>query len=150
MKIAFFGTGLMGTGFVRRLRASGHDVNVWNRTIEKARALKPTVHAFSLTPPQPSPALSASTFRSPTMPRSTPSSRRSPSCYPAGHLDRRPHDNRGHADRRARQALGRARPDVRPRPGFHGASNALEGTGLMLCLGERARATMRSCPNCRR
>ena len=40
MKIAFFGTGLMGSGFVRRLRASGHDVNVWNRTVEKARALE--------------------------------------------------------------------------------------------------------------
>jgi 3-hydroxyisobutyrate dehydrogenase len=40
MKIAFFGTGLMGTGFVRRLRASGHDVNVFNRTLEKARALE--------------------------------------------------------------------------------------------------------------
>jgi 3-hydroxyisobutyrate dehydrogenase-like beta-hydroxyacid dehydrogenase len=40
MKIAFFGTGLMGSGFVRRLRATGHDVNVWNRTAEKARALE--------------------------------------------------------------------------------------------------------------
>ena len=32
MKIAFFGTGLMGSGFVRRLRATGHEVNVWNRS----------------------------------------------------------------------------------------------------------------------
>ena len=40
MKIAFFGTGLMGTGFVRRLRATGHEVNVWNRSAEKARALE--------------------------------------------------------------------------------------------------------------
>ena len=40
MKIAFFGTGLMGSGFVRRLRASGHDVNVWNRSAAKARALE--------------------------------------------------------------------------------------------------------------
>ena len=40
MKIAFFGTGLMGSGFVRRLRANGHDVNVWNRTAAKARALE--------------------------------------------------------------------------------------------------------------
>ena len=39
MKIAFFGTGLMGSGFVRRLRAKGHDVNVWNRSPAKARAL---------------------------------------------------------------------------------------------------------------
>ena len=40
MKIAFFGTGLMGSGFVRRLRASGHEVNVWNRTAAKAHALE--------------------------------------------------------------------------------------------------------------
>ena len=40
MKIAFFGTGLMGSGFVRRLRANGHDVNVWNRSAAKARALE--------------------------------------------------------------------------------------------------------------
>ncbi|MDE2298636.1 MAG: NAD(P)-dependent oxidoreductase [Burkholderiales bacterium] len=40
MKIAFFGTGLMGSGFVRRLRATGHEVNVWNRSPAKARALQ--------------------------------------------------------------------------------------------------------------
>jgi 3-hydroxyisobutyrate dehydrogenase len=40
MKIAFLGAGLMGSGFVRRLRANGHDVNVWNRSADKARALE--------------------------------------------------------------------------------------------------------------
>lgn len=40
MKIAFFGTGLMGSGFVRRFRANGHEVNVWNRSAAKARALE--------------------------------------------------------------------------------------------------------------
>ena len=40
MRIAFFGTGLMGSGFVRRLRASGHEVHVWNRSPAKARALE--------------------------------------------------------------------------------------------------------------
>jgi 3-hydroxyisobutyrate dehydrogenase len=40
MKIAFLGTGLMGSGFVRRLRATGHEVNVWNRSAAKARALE--------------------------------------------------------------------------------------------------------------
>lgn len=39
MKIAFFGTGLMGSGFVRRLRATGHEVHVWNRSPAKAQAL---------------------------------------------------------------------------------------------------------------
>lgn len=40
MKIAFFGTGLMGTGFVRRMRANGYEVNVWNRSPAKALALQ--------------------------------------------------------------------------------------------------------------
>ncbi len=40
MKIAFLGTGLMGSGFVRRLRANGHEVNVWNRSAAKARKLE--------------------------------------------------------------------------------------------------------------
>lgn len=40
MKVAFFGTGLMGSGFVRRMRANGHQVNVWNRSAAKARALQ--------------------------------------------------------------------------------------------------------------
>jgi 3-hydroxyisobutyrate dehydrogenase len=40
MKIAFFGAGLMGAGFVRRARANGLEVNVWNRSAAKARALE--------------------------------------------------------------------------------------------------------------
>ena len=40
MKIAFLGTGLMGTGFVRRMLAQGHEVSVWNRSADKARALE--------------------------------------------------------------------------------------------------------------
>jgi 3-hydroxyisobutyrate dehydrogenase len=39
MKIAFFGTGLMGSGFVQRMLAQGHSVNVWNRSPAKAQAL---------------------------------------------------------------------------------------------------------------
>jgi 3-hydroxyisobutyrate dehydrogenase len=40
MKIAYFGTGLLGAGFVKRLLQNGHQVNVWNRSVEKARALE--------------------------------------------------------------------------------------------------------------
>ncbi len=40
MKIAFLGTGLMGSGFVRRMLANGHQVSVWNRTAAKAQALQ--------------------------------------------------------------------------------------------------------------
>ncbi len=37
--IAFFGTGLLGSGFVRALRRRGEVVHVWNRTVDKARPL---------------------------------------------------------------------------------------------------------------
>lgn len=38
--IAVLGTGLLGTGFAENLLAKGHDVRVWNRTVEKAAALR--------------------------------------------------------------------------------------------------------------
>jgi 3-hydroxyisobutyrate dehydrogenase len=39
-KIAFLGTGLMGAGFVSRLIANGNEVNVWNRSAARAKALE--------------------------------------------------------------------------------------------------------------
>jgi 3-hydroxyisobutyrate dehydrogenase len=50
MNIAFFGTGLMGTGFVRRMLANGHSVRVWNRSPGKARALVEHGAVFCETP----------------------------------------------------------------------------------------------------
>jgi 3-hydroxyisobutyrate dehydrogenase len=38
--IAFFGMGMLGSGFVRALRRRGDDVQVWNRTHSKAQALE--------------------------------------------------------------------------------------------------------------
>ena len=38
--IAFLGTGLLGGNFTRALLAKGEQVRVWNRTIEKAKALE--------------------------------------------------------------------------------------------------------------
>ena len=37
--IAFFGMGMLGSGFVRALRRRGEEVQVWNRTHAKAQAL---------------------------------------------------------------------------------------------------------------
>jgi 3-hydroxyisobutyrate dehydrogenase-like beta-hydroxyacid dehydrogenase len=39
MKIAFLGLGVMGTPMARHLLAAGHEVTVWNRSPEPARAL---------------------------------------------------------------------------------------------------------------
>jgi 3-hydroxyisobutyrate dehydrogenase len=48
MNIAFLGTGLMGSGFVRRLGTQGHTVQAWNRSTDKARALEgERVRAFA-------------------------------------------------------------------------------------------------------
>ncbi|HTV94114.1 MAG TPA: NAD(P)-dependent oxidoreductase [Verrucomicrobiae bacterium] len=38
--IAFYGAGMLGSGFVKSLRRQGYDVRVWNRTFEKAKALE--------------------------------------------------------------------------------------------------------------
>jgi 3-hydroxyisobutyrate dehydrogenase len=38
--IAFFGMGLLGANFVRALRRRGEDVQVWNRTADRATALE--------------------------------------------------------------------------------------------------------------
>ena len=38
--IAFYGMGLLGSGFVRAYRRRGEEVHVWNRSPEKARALE--------------------------------------------------------------------------------------------------------------
>lgn len=39
-KVAMFGTGMMGSGMAERMLKGGDQVQVWNRTIEKARPLE--------------------------------------------------------------------------------------------------------------
>jgi 3-hydroxyisobutyrate dehydrogenase len=38
--VAFYGAGMLGSGFVQALQARGVQVHVWNRTFEKAQALE--------------------------------------------------------------------------------------------------------------
>lgn len=40
-RIAFLGTGLLGSGFVEGAAKRGDEITVWNRTADKARALEP-------------------------------------------------------------------------------------------------------------
>lgn len=40
MSVGFIGLGIMGSGMARNLLAAGHELVVWNRTREKARALQ--------------------------------------------------------------------------------------------------------------
>lgn len=47
--IAFFGMGMLGSGFTRALRRRGEDIQVWNRTHTKAQALEADgARAFAL------------------------------------------------------------------------------------------------------
>ena len=38
--VAFYGAGMLGSGFVKSLRRQGYEVHVWNRSFEKAKALE--------------------------------------------------------------------------------------------------------------
>jgi 3-hydroxyisobutyrate dehydrogenase len=49
-RIALLGTGLLGSGIVRRLRKHGFDVTVWNRTGSKAHALRPDGASVATSP----------------------------------------------------------------------------------------------------
>lgn len=48
--IAFLGTGLLGSGLIEAAAGRGEVVTVWNRTIDKARALEPFGVAVAATP----------------------------------------------------------------------------------------------------
>jgi 3-hydroxyisobutyrate dehydrogenase-like beta-hydroxyacid dehydrogenase len=39
-RVAVLGTGIMGGPMARNLLQSGHEVTVWNRTVQKTEALK--------------------------------------------------------------------------------------------------------------
>ncbi len=52
MKIGVAGTGRMGAAIAQRLMSVGHEVTVWNRTAEKARALAAAGAKLAATPAQ--------------------------------------------------------------------------------------------------
>jgi len=139
MKIAFFGTGLMGSGFVRRLLASGHEVKVWNRSAAKARALQADgARAFD----DPAAALegadrihlSLADDESVDAVLEPLAAAISPATWIVDHTTTAV---RPTAERVARwNARGRCFVHA---PVFMGPVNALEGSGLMLVSGERSR-----------
>ena len=139
MKIAFFGTGLMGSGFVRRLRATGHEVNVWNRSAAKARALE-TDGARAFDDPAAALAgverihLSLSDDASVDAVLEPLAAAIPKAVWIVDHTTTAVTPT---AERIARwDARGRTFVHA---PVFMGPANALEGTGLMLVSGERAR-----------
>lgn len=49
-KLAFLGLGMMGSGMATCLVKAGHEVTVWNRSLQKAEALAQTGAAVAITP----------------------------------------------------------------------------------------------------
>ncbi len=139
MKIAWLGTGLLGSGFVRNLCKHGHEVRVWNRSPQKAKALEADgARAF---------ATSAEAIQGVDRIHVILSDDASidavlepiadqipPSTWIVDHTTTAPTPT---AERTARwDARGRTYVHC---PVFMGPSNALDGTGMMLVCGEKSR-----------
>ncbi|MBI5716172.1 MAG: NAD(P)-dependent oxidoreductase [Burkholderiales bacterium] len=142
MKIAFLGTGLMGTGFVRRMLANGHAVQVWNRSAAKAQALQAQgARAFADAAAAVAGEGGVQRVHLSLADDASVDAVLEPlaAALPAGacivdHTTTAPTPT---AERAARwQARGR--PFVHA-PVFMGPANAAEGTGVMLASGARAR-----------
>ena len=137
--IAFLGTGLLGGNFVRALRRRGEPVRVWNRSPEKARALSADGAVPCLDPAaavhgaaRVHLALSDDAAVDEVLERARPGL--APGAVVVDHTTTSP---AGTAPRVARWD-GRGVP-FQHAPVFMGPVNALEGTGLMLVSGDRAR-----------
>ncbi len=134
MSIAFYGMGLLGSGFVRAMRKRGEEVHVWSRSAEKARAL-----AEVGAKPYGDPAAAARgasrvhlTLSDDAAVDEVLERARSgfePNAIIVDHTTTSPD---GAAARAKRFAYVHA-------PVFMGPQNALESTGVMMASGDRAR-----------
>ena len=137
--IAFFGMGLLGSGFVRALRRRGESVQVWNRTAEKARALEADgANAFD----DPAAAVRGATRLHLTL-SDDAAVDQVLELAQVGFgdgitiVDHTTTSATGTADRSRRWAERGV--SFLHAPVFMAPQNALEGTGVMLASGERAR-----------
>lgn len=134
--IAFLGTGLLGSGFVKGLRSKGHEVTVWNRTAEKAAALVEVGATVAATPA----AAVAGAARVHLCLRADEAVDEVLAALPALTVPVIDHTTTSPAltvARAARQdAAGRAFLHA---PVFMSPAAAAKGVGIMLCSGPRAR-----------
>ena len=136
MKIAFLGTGLMGSGFVRRLLAQGHTVHVWNRSPASAEALEATgAKAFAASADALAGVdrvhLSLADDASVDAVLEPLADAIPVSCWIVDHTTTTP----SATGERARRWAGRGRVYLHA-PVFMGPVNAAEGTGVMLLSGD--------------
>jgi len=137
--IAFFGMGLLGSGFVRAALRRGEEVHVWNRTATKAKALEADgAKAFA----EPADAargatrihlaLSDDAAVDEVLERAQPGY--APGVVIVDHTTTSPTGTRARAERWSGQGF-----EFQHAPVFMGPQNALESTGLMLASGDAAR-----------
>jgi 3-hydroxyisobutyrate dehydrogenase len=137
--VAFLGTGLLGGNFVRALRRRGVPVRVWNRSPEKARAL-----AADGAVPCHDPAAAVHGAARVHLALSDDAAvdevleQARPGLAPAAVLVDHTTTSPGATAARVARWDGRGVP-FQHAPVFMGPINALEGTGLMLVSGDRAR-----------
>jgi 3-hydroxyisobutyrate dehydrogenase len=137
--IAFLGTGLLGSNFVRAMRRRGLDVNVWNRTAPRARALE-SAGARAFDDPAAAVrgatvvhvALSDDAAVDEVLERARPGLGRD--AVIVDHTTTSPSGARERVARWAERGIA-----FQHAPVFMGPQNALEATGIMLASGDRAR-----------
>jgi 3-hydroxyisobutyrate dehydrogenase len=139
MTIAYFGTGLLGAGFVRHQLERGTAVHVWNRSPEKARALVADGATFFDDPAKAVAGvdqlhLTLADDASVDAVLEPLAGAIDPSTWIVDHTTTAPTPTA----ERVRRWDARGRRFVHA-PVFMGPSNTREGTGFMLVAGERAR-----------
>jgi 3-hydroxyisobutyrate dehydrogenase len=137
--IAFFGTGLLGSGFVRALRRRGQVVHVWNRTRERAAALVADGAVVFDDPAEAARGaervhltLSDDAAVDDVLERARPSI--APDATIVDHTTTSPTGTRERVARWDERGVRFVHAPV-----FMGPQNALESTGIMLVSGERER-----------
>jgi 3-hydroxyisobutyrate dehydrogenase len=137
--IAFLGIGLLGSNFVRALRRRGEDVQVWNRTPARARALGAD-GALAFDDPAAAVrgaarvhvTLSDDAAVDDVLERVRPGL--APGAVVVDHTTTSPDGTAARARRWAERGVA-----FQHAPVFMGPQNALESTGIMLASGDRAR-----------
>jgi 3-hydroxyisobutyrate dehydrogenase len=136
--IAFYGTGLLGSGFVRALLRRGETVHVWNRTADKARRLEADGARAFVEPAAEAQgaerihlSLSDDTAVDDVLERALPGL--APATLIVDHTTTSPTGT----SERAERWRTRGFPFVHA-PVFMGPQNALDSSGSMLVSGDRA------------
>jgi 3-hydroxyisobutyrate dehydrogenase len=139
--IAFFGMGMLGSGFTRALRRRGEAVTVWNRSFDKAQALE-AAGARAVADPARAAAgaarlhltLSDDAAVDDVLERARPGI--SPGAVIVDHTTTSTTGTALRAARWAERGIAFVHAPV-----FMGPQNALESTGVMLLSGDRTHVT---------